>query len=35
MQWSGSVRIGSRRIALDEPSYFIADTFNAKIVMCI
>ena len=25
MKWSGSVNIGSRRIALDEPSYFIAD----------
>jgi len=25
MYWSGSVNIGSRRIALDEPSYFIAD----------
>ena len=25
MQWSGSVNIGSRRIALDEASYFIAD----------
>jgi sialic acid synthase SpsE len=25
MQWSSSVSIGSRRIALDDPSYFIAD----------
>lgn len=25
MQWSGSVNIGSRRISLDESSYFIAD----------